>query len=374
MGFRVHGGMKIYRGNPAAARAYVEADRARVDDYYLAEGTGLASRLVANRESVLALAPMDGPAYERWVAGRTVETDQPKGRLRSDDQAVRFVEVTVNGPKTWSLAAALDPEVAAAYDAAQDRAAHQVVGWLASHATTRVGPRGRQVQVPVEEIEAAVVRHYTSRAGDPHRHLHLQVNARVWARGRWRGLHTVGVRDSLEAINGIGHAAVMCDPEFRAVLAARGYTPDPESGEIRELAVFVGAFSARARQIETHFDSYEAAWRSEHPGQEPGPVLRRSWDRRAWVQARPDKVVPADGAELTARWVEELRELGFRQPDRPARLLRVRPGALDRDGVVETALSRLGSRRSAWNPADVRGEVEKLVAAAEDCRRRWGSR
>jgi hypothetical protein len=37
---------------------------------------------------------------------------------------------------------------------------------------------------------------------------------------RWRGLHTVGVRDSLEAINGIGHAAVMCDAPFREVLAA----------------------------------------------------------------------------------------------------------------------------------------------------------
>ena len=68
--------------------------------------------------------------------------------------------------------------------------------------------------MPVEEIEAAVVRHYTSRAGDPHRHLHLQINARVWAAGRWRGIHTVGVRDSLGAINGMGHAAVMCDPDL----------------------------------------------------------------------------------------------------------------------------------------------------------------
>jgi exodeoxyribonuclease V alpha subunit len=33
---------------------------------------------------------------------------------------VRFVEVVVNGPKTWSLAAALDPGIAEAYDAAQD--------------------------------------------------------------------------------------------------------------------------------------------------------------------------------------------------------------------------------------------------------------
>ena len=78
---------------------------------------------------------------------------------------MRFVEVVVNGPKSWSLAAALHVEIAVAYDAGQDRAAGQVVGWLAEHATTRVGPRGGQVQVPVEAMEAVTVRHYTSRAG-----------------------------------------------------------------------------------------------------------------------------------------------------------------------------------------------------------------
>src|SRR4029453_213770 len=142
------------------------------------------------------------------------------------------------------------------------------VGGLGEHAPTRGGPGGGQVQVPVEEIEAAVVRHFTSRAGDPHRHLHLQINARVFAAGRWRGLHTVGVRESLEAINGIGHAAVMTDPGFRVALAAHGYRLDPDTGEVVELAGYAGAFSARARQIEQHINRYEAEWRTEHPDQE----------------------------------------------------------------------------------------------------------
>ena len=43
----MHGGVKFYRGSAGAARTYVEADRSRVDDYYLAEGTGLAERYVA---------------------------------------------------------------------------------------------------------------------------------------------------------------------------------------------------------------------------------------------------------------------------------------------------------------------------------------
>jgi len=360
----VHGGVKVYRGSPGAARNYVEADRSRADDYYLAEGTGLAERLVATPEGVESAGALDGDDYEAWVAGLDPMTHDPRGRLRHDASAVRFVEVVVNGPKTWSLAAAIDPEVADAYDAAQGGAAQQIASWLAEHATTRVGPRGRQVQVPVERLEAAVIRHYTSRAGDPHRHLHLQINARVWAAGKWRGLHTVGVRDMIDAVNGIGHAAVMCDPQFRQALAAGGFTLDHESGEVNELAGFVGSFSARARQIGRNVERYESAWRDANPGQEPGPELLRTWDRRAWSQARPDKVVPADGTVLTNRWVDDLRDLGFRTPTQPVTNRVTPPGALDRDAAIRTVLTRLGAKRSAWNAADIRGQVEHLVASA----------
>jgi len=372
----VHGGVKFYRGSPGAARSYVEADRSRVDDYYLAEGTGVVTRYVAGstqqgeRGGELAQeltvregGTLDGSAYERWVAGYDVESGGPKGRLRTDERGLRFVEVVVNGPKTWSLAATLHPEIAAAYDSAQDRAATEIIGWLADHATTRVGPRGRQVQVPVEQLEAVVVRHYTSRAGDPHRHLHLQINARVFAAGGWRGLHSVGVVDSIEAINGIGHAAVMCDPQLRQVLATHGYTLDPESGEVRELAGYAGDFSARAAQIGRNVDRYEAAWRGEHPGEKPGPKLRRSWDRRAWSQARPDKVVPQNGEQLESRWVEELTDLGFVPPWTPVDLTPTAVGRINRSAVTQVTLSRLGAKRSAWNAADIRGEVEKIIAS-----------
>ena len=383
----MHGGVKFYRGSAAAARSYVEADRSRVDDYYLAEGTGIATRYITGIEVstddrdrgehgqergrergpvvVRAGGTLDGDGYERWVAGYD-ETGGAKGRLRTDEQGLRFVEFTINGPKTWSLAASLHPEVAAAYDAAQDRAAVEVIGWLAEHATTRVGPRGRQVQVGVDELQAAVVRHYTSRAGDPHRHLHVQINARVRStvngQDAWRGLHSVGVVDSIEAINGIGHAAVMCDPHLRQSLAAHGYTLDPTSGEVRELAGYAGAFSARASQIARNVDRYEAAWRREHPGTEPGPKLRRGWDRRAWADARPDKIVPESGSDLAARWVEELHDLGYRTPIGQAPLAPTPIGAINRDAVTDMVLSRLGGRRSSWNAADIRGEVEKIIA------------
>lgn len=359
---RVHGGVKFYRGAAKAARAYVERDRSRADDYYLGEGTGVAERLVATPDGISRAGAMDGETYEQWVAGIDVDTGCRKGRIRDDANALRFVEVTVNGPKTWSLAAALHPDISAALDQAQDKAAVEIVGWVAQHATTRVGPRGRQVQVPVERIEAAVIRHYTSRAGDPHRHLHLQINARVWAASAWRGLHSVGVRDMIEAINGIGHAAVATDPEFRVTLAAHGLTLAADTGEIEQLAPYVGAFSDRASQIHRNIDRYEAEWRREHPNEEPGPRLREVWDRRAWADARPDKVVPTDGADLVARWNAELRALGYRDPAAPAVLEATQVGWIDRDGAADWVISQLGARRSAWNAADIRGKVEVLLA------------
>lgn len=358
----VHGGVKFYRGAAKAARAYVEGDRSRADDYYLGEGAGVAERFVGTTERVAGAGSMDGDTYEKWVAGIGIETGRKKGRVRQDGKALRFVEVTVNGPKTWSLAAALHPDVSAALDEAQDRAAAEIIGWLAQHATTRVGPRGRQVQVPVEQIEAAVIRHYTSRAGDPHRHLHLQVNARVFAAGGWRGLHSVGVRDMIEAINGIGHAAIATTPEFRAVLAAHGFTLDPETNEIAQLAPYVGAFSARTSQIHHNIDRYEAQWRREHPGEELGPRLREVWDRRAWAEARPDKVVPANGADLVARWNTELRDLGYRDPRAPVALEATPVAWIDRDKAADWVISQLGAKRSAWNAADIRGKVEVLLA------------
>jgi hypothetical protein len=111
----MHGGVKFYRGAAQAARAYVEQDRSRADDYYLAEGAGVANHYVAVPDQHMVNAgELAGDAYERWVAGMETSTGRPKGRLRDDAKALRFVEVTVNGPKTWSLAAALHPETSRA--------------------------------------------------------------------------------------------------------------------------------------------------------------------------------------------------------------------------------------------------------------------
>ena len=96
----MRGGVKFFAGAPAAARRYVEVDRGRADDYYLTEGTGIARRYTAGNGRVEEAAPLTGESYEAWVAGLDPDTGEPRGWLQTDDRAVRFVEVVVNGPKS----------------------------------------------------------------------------------------------------------------------------------------------------------------------------------------------------------------------------------------------------------------------------------
>ena len=292
----------------------------------------LAGRSAAGRG-----AASDGDAYEPWVAGYDVETGEPKGRLR--DRRPGGAVRRGRGQRPEDLVAG---RRAAPRDRRGVRRGPGPRGRGRSSAGSPSTPppgsvRGAgRCRCRSSEIEAAVVRHYTSRAGDPHRHLHLQINARVWAAGQWRGLHTVGVRDSLGAINGIGHAAVMCDPEFRAALAAHGLHPRPETGEVAELAAYVGRVQRPGRADRPQRRPLRGrVARRRTPARSPGRELRRAWDARAWAEARPDKVVPRDGAEL-ARRLGRGAAPSSASATRPAASAARPPrriGALDRDAA-----------------------------------------
>ena len=75
--------------------------------------------------------------------------------------------------------------------------------------------------------------------------------------------------------------------------------------------------------------------------------------------------MPKDGAELRQRWVDELHQLGFIPPSAGVEHRAVPIGRVNRDAVADLVLSRLGTRRSSWNAADVRGEVERIIAAVD---------
>jgi hypothetical protein len=85
----MRGGVKFFAGAPAAVRHYVEADRGRADDYYLAEGTGIARRYTAGAGSVEESAPLTGSPTQR---GGRLDRRAARGR-RADRRLSRPVEI-----------------------------------------------------------------------------------------------------------------------------------------------------------------------------------------------------------------------------------------------------------------------------------------
>lgn len=374
---RVRGGVTFFRsGGGAAARAYLEADHSRADDYYLAEGAGLADRVVFDRAGqVVATQQLDGDGYEAWAEWRDPVTGERRGvpRVKTELDPVSgkrmvtassplFAEMTVNIDKTLSLAAAVNPEVSAALDRAQRDAAEAMSSYMAEHSKTRVGPKGAQRLVPVERLEAAMIRHETSRAGDPHRHLHLQWSTRVFAEGKWRALDTATTLRQQGALRGVGEAVINAHPELRAELARAGFTFDLTSGRVVEMEPYAAQMSKRAVQVQANRERLETLWRETHPDVVPGPVVVRSWDRQAWALDRPGKKLTE--LSSTDRWRAELTDAGYRAPSRMVAPESVSIAHLDRDQIAELVVDRLGSQRSAWSVADLHDQVAHHLAGA----------
>lgn len=192
------GGVILFRGSGADARCYLESDRSRADEYYLEGGSALAEFAVVDGEGVvIGEGVLTADEYAQWVDWINPLTGESMGRPRLSGEgrlgSPRFAEMVVNAPKSLSVAAALHPEVSEALDAAQRDAMGEIQHWFGQHSVTRVGPRGKQEVVPVEQLETVSVVHKTSRASDPHRHIHFQIGTRVWAAGGWRGLDTAAL-------------------------------------------------------------------------------------------------------------------------------------------------------------------------------------
>jgi hypothetical protein len=108
--------VKVYRGSAAAARNYLDADRSRADDYYLAEGSGIARRFVTGPDGcVVELASLTGDGYDptsaKLAVGRTLPRrggrefacgrDLWLARVRGDADGSVAVDVDVDVDALW---------------------------------------------------------------------------------------------------------------------------------------------------------------------------------------------------------------------------------------------------------------------------------
>ncbi|WP_460784426.1 MobF family relaxase [Microbacterium tumbae] len=357
--------MVFFRGTGADARRYVEADRLRADDYYLSDSTGISYAVLGASGETVSVRALTADEYAGWVDWINPDTGESMGRPRAagpDRQgSARFAEMTINGPKSLSIAAALHPEVSEALDRAQQDALAEIQRWLAQHTVTRVGPRGKQEVVPVEHIQVTGITHRTSRAGDPHRHIHMQIGTRVWAAGKWRGLDTGALIKQQGAIRALGTAVIAAHPELAAVLDRHGLTLDPATGEVIELAPYNALMSKRGEQVGRNLERLEAEWEAAHPGETMGPVVSSRLRARAWAYERPAKK-PTTLREEEA-WLTELREAGYDSATlrRPAPSA---PASLDELSVQRIAsrtLDRCAAAASAWTRHTVQEHATRII-------------
>ncbi|MFV0374853.1 MobF family relaxase [Microbacterium sp.] len=359
------GGVIPFRGTGAAALHYLESDRSRADDYYLEGGTAIAEfAVVDGNGSVIGEGVLNPDEYAAWVNWINPLTGESMGKPRQAGEgrrgSPRFLEMVVNAPKSLSIAVALHPEVSAALDVAQQDAVAEIRRWLGEHSVTRIGPRGKQEVVPVQQLETVSVVHHTSRAGDPHRHIHFQIGARVWAAGAWRGLDTAALFRQQGAIRALGTAVIAAHPHLAQVLDAHGLTLDPVTGEVAELEPYNALMSKRSAQVQRNLDRFRAEWEAAHPGQEPGPVVRGRLEAMAWDHERPAKKPTTLKDE--AAWRTELDAAGY-TPD-PPRVRRSAPVALDDlsvQQVASRALDRCAAVASTWTVHTVQEHVTRII-------------
>lgn len=245
---------------------------------------------------VITSDTLDERQLRRWVDGRDPASDERRGRDLTSPDADLILDGTINAPKSYSIAAMINPELACEFEALQDRLRDRIITTWQSELNARRGAGG-SIRESLHRIEVVELQHRRSRALDPHIHRHLWLNVKVLgADGKWSNVDSRVAMKMQTVINAEGELAARTDPQWVAALARHGFTLNTD-GEIAELAHAVRPLSRRSTQIEANRAMLLAGWRSDHPGLEPSPDELHRIDRLAWARARPNK--PGDLDEVT---------------------------------------------------------------------------
>jgi energy-coupling factor transporter ATP-binding protein EcfA2 len=227
---------------------------------------------------------------------------------------------------------------------------------------------GGSIREDIARLEVVELQHRRSRALDPHIHRHLWLNMKVQGvDGKWSSLDSRVAMKLHTVVNAEGELAARTDPRWMEALASRGYTLD-DDGEIAQLAHVVRPLSRRSNKIETNRIRLIAAWRSEHPGREPGADDLRHIDTLAWAQGRPSKPAHLDEGEWEELVRAELADIDPLLPwhRSPALLEPTSLADLDRDLLAQMAIAdadaRAVSNSGRFSPWDVRAGAIRGVS------------
>ena len=305
----------------------------------------------------------------QWVDGFDPLTGEHRGRVLTSPQADLLLDGTINAPKSFSLIALIHPELADEFEALQDRLRDRVIRIWQRELNARRGAGGK-IRESLRRLEVVELQHRRSRALDPHIHRHLWLSVKVQGEdGAWSNVDSRVAMKLHTLINAEGELAARTDPQWIEALARHGYTIN-DDGEVAEVAAAVRPLSRRSNQIEANRAVKLAAWRADHPGQEPDRDIVRQIDRFAWSKDRPSKPQHVDEDE----WGQLVRdEIAAIDPalltgGEPRRAAVTAPADPDRDLLAARALVDADRRSAAsggrFSLVDVRAGATRAVASS----------
>ena len=286
--------------------------------------SGVGSGLSRSRDPFRSCpdgAEVDGRVLRDLAAGRDPQSLEPLVRASTNGRRSVGYDLQFAAPKSVSvLAAFAGPEERARILAAHDRAVRRALDYAhaAGLIVTRTGAQGRE-RAPAGGVSAAVYRHFTSRAQDPHVHSHaILVNLCVRADGSTGGL------DNREILLNAGGIAALYRSELADGLRAELGCEAVRSGRNFEVAGLaepvLELFSKRRAAIERAareqgFDTgddrvaAQAAAFETRAGKDretPLASLEAEWDRQL-VQSGWTRAALFEGVRTTAEGIRDTR-------------------------------------------------------------------
>ncbi|WP_262272289.1 MobF family relaxase [Microvirga yunnanensis] len=244
---------------------------------------------------------VDGRILRDLARGRDPETREPLVRLSGTGVRSVGYDLQCAAPKSVSvLAAFASPEGRSKIFASHDRAVRRALDHALTEGliVTRVGPQGIH-RLPAREASAAIYRHFTSRAQDPHLHSHaVLLNLAVREDG------TTGAIDNRDVLRHLGALAAL----YRSELAS-GLRNDFGFESIRDGRNFqvagvpldiIKLFSKRRAQI------MQAAGQA---GFDPSSNRRAAQIAAFGTRDAKDRETPL--AMLEKRWANELSNVAW---------------------------------------------------------------
>lgn len=286
---------------------------------------------------------VDGRHLRDLAAGRHAKTKEHLTRTSANGKRSVGFDIQIAAPKSLSvIVAAHEGEERERYLEAHDRAMRRVLdaafdmGLVVAHRAVRdpVTRKKSYYEEPVQSATAAIYRHFTSRAKDPHLHSHaILMNVGVRKDG------TTGALDNIRLKQYGGMLSALYRAEISSILREEFGIETVRDGRNFEVVgvpeSVVKVFSKRRAQI-------EAVARDEgfNTANARGKAQVASYETRA------EKDREISTAELDARWSRELAAFGLdrnsllRNVDVESRHVRAGMVGQDRDQLVRQAAEK----------------------------------